>query len=83
MSKQRGPGWLFHLAAGATAVFVLTVLAMVATMFGDPAAPLNVWLNRHGGQLLTTEVVLIVISAVCAMARDQWRSARDRVSSRE
>jgi hypothetical protein len=75
--RRRGPGVLFHAAAGATALFVLTVLVMIATLFGDPEAPFNDWLNRYGTMLLIGEVALIAITACAAMAWDQRATRRD------
>lgn len=77
MPARRGPGLLFHLAAGATTVFIITVLALVATLFADPKAPVNIWLNNHGGTLLGVEVVAIAIFGVAAMARDQAQQRRE------
>jgi hypothetical protein len=81
--RKRGPGLLFHATAGATTLFIVTVLAMIATVFADPAAPLNVWLNRYGAVLLGVEVVLIVLSSLAAMAWDQRQTAREKNESRE
>lgn len=75
--KTRGPGLLFHLAAFATAVFILTVLALVATLFADPEAPVNVWLNTHGTTLLLAEVAAIAVLGMAAMGRDQWVQRRE------
>jgi hypothetical protein len=83
-SPRRGPGLLFHLAAGATVVFIVTVLAVVATLFADPEAPINVWLNAHAGTLLLAEVVAIAVLGLVAMGRDQWlqrRQERDGIDS--
>jgi hypothetical protein len=75
--RQRRPGPLFHIAAIATAVFVLTVLTMIATVFANPAAPVNQWLNQYGAGLLAGEVALIAVSGCAAMARDQRTTKRD------
>jgi hypothetical protein len=74
--RRRGPGFLFHAAAGATALFVLTVLVMIATVFGDAEAPFNAWLNRYGTLLLTGEVALVALTAGAAIAWDQRASRR-------
>ena len=76
MARRRGPGFLFHLAAGAATLFVLTVLAMIAGL-AEPAAPLNRWLNRHGIALIVAEVGLIAVSACAAMWRDQQTTLQD------
>ncbi|MDX1970031.1 MAG: hypothetical protein SFV23_22850 [Planctomycetaceae bacterium] len=66
------PGVLFHLAAASAISFIVTVLALVATVFADPQAPVNIWLNRHGSTILGSEVALIVVCGLGAMARDEW-----------
>lgn len=75
------PGALFHLAAAGAISFIITVLALVATVFADPQAPVNIWLNRHGTAILGSEVALIVICGLGAMARDEWlqRGAESRL----
>ena len=44
---------LFMLTAVATTAFVITILAMVAMLLGDPDAPVNVWFNNHGATVMT------------------------------
>ena len=75
--QPRSPGLLFHVAAGATALFVLTVLVMIVTVFAEPASPLNKWLNRYGIVLLLGEVAAIAISGCAAMARDKRSKPHD------
>lgn len=70
------PGSWFQLAALSAAVFVVTVLALIATVFADPRAPVNQWLNTHAGKLLFGEVVAIVVFGVGAMWRDQASRAK-------
>lgn len=67
----RGPGRLFQLTAVATTVFVVSVLAMVATLFGDPEAPVNLWINQHMGTVLLIEIAAIALFGFAAMAWDQ------------
>jgi hypothetical protein len=76
MMAARGPGRLFQLTAFATTVFVISVLAMVATLFGDPEAPVNVWINRHMATVLLAEIVAIAVFGFAAMAWDQWTTPR-------
>jgi len=69
---------LFHCAAGATTVFIITVLALVATLFADPEAPVNIWLNNNAAWMLGVEVVLIAVFGIAAMARDQAITAAEQ-----
>lgn len=80
-ASRRGPGVLFHATAAATGLFVVSVLAMVATLFGDPAAPVNQWINAHGAILLVGEVIAIAVLGVAAMANDQWTNSRKTAPS--
>ncbi len=73
---RHGPGLLFHLAAAATVSFIVTVLALVATLFADPIAPVNIWLNKHAAPLLGVEVLLIFVFGMSAMVQDQWLQGR-------
>ncbi len=70
-SEHQPPGLLFRLAAGAALLFVITILALIATLFADPAAPVNQWLNLWGSLLLILEVAAIFGFGLGAMFRDQ------------
>ncbi len=61
---------LFMLTAAATTAFVITILAMVAMLLGDPDAPVNVWFNNHGATVMTVEVIAIAGFGLSAMIAD-------------
>jgi hypothetical protein len=65
---------LFQLTALAATVFIITILALVATLIGDPAAPINDWFNRNGTTLLIVEVVSIIVFGLAAMTADRQES---------
>lgn len=65
---------LFRLVAAAGALFVLTVLALVAVPFGDQNAPVARWLNGYGGRLIVGEVALILGLGLLAMWVDRRRT---------
>lgn len=67
---------LFQLTAVVTTLFVITILAMVAMMLGDPKAPINVWFNRQGTMVLLVEVAAIVILGLAAMNADSRETKR-------
>lgn len=77
-TTRRGPGVLFHLTAGVTALFIITILAMVATLFGDPAAPINQWLNDNGTVLLGGEIAAIAVLGTAAMVQDSRLTRQER-----
>lgn len=69
---------LFRLTAFAATGFVITILAMVAMLLGDPFSPANAWFNQHGATLLMLEVVAIVFLGVAAMTADRRETLRSR-----
>jgi uncharacterized membrane protein YccC len=66
----------FRLAVAAGAVFVITIFALVATMFGDPDAPPNRFLDRHGGTLIAVEVAVTLSLGWLAMRVDRRQIVR-------
>ena len=72
---------LFHLAAFATTVFIITILAMVAMLMGDPVAPANLWFNEHGSTVLIVEVSAIVLLGLAAMTADRRETLRAQQST--
>ena len=67
---------LFRLVVPVCAVFILIILAMIASIFGDSRAPVTRWLDRHGGTLLTVTFVATMVLAVLAMTVDRIRTLR-------
>jgi len=67
---------LFQLTAIVTVVFIITILAMVAMLVGDPNAPANLWFNRNGASVLTIEVIGIGIAGMAAMIADRRETLR-------
>ena len=61
----------FALAAFSTALFVVTILALVAAMLGDPRAPINRFLEAYGGGVIAVEVPAILITGFLALALDR------------
>lgn len=70
-AERERPNLLFRLAAASAVVFVLTVLAMLAAVFGDPAAPPARFLDQYGGRLIIAEVVVTLLLGVAAMTVDR------------
>lgn len=68
---------LFLLTAAVTTVFIVTILAMVAMLVGDPHAPINVWFNVHGATVMTIEVVAIGVVGMSAMIADRRETVRE------
>ena len=71
---QTRPSLLFRLVIPATVIFILTILALIASLFGDPRAPVSQWLETHGNDLLIWELITVLALALLAMTIDRWRS---------
>jgi len=71
---QTKPSLLFRLVIPATVVFILTILALIASLFGDPRAPVSQWLEAHGDELLLWEFVIVLAAGLLAMIVDRWRT---------
>ncbi len=67
---------LFRLIVPACAVFILTILAMIASVFGNPDAPVTKWLDRNVGTILTVEFVAVISLSIMAMFVDRIRTLR-------
>lgn len=72
------PQALFLLTAVGTTVFVITILAMVAMLLGDPEAPINVWFNQHGASVMTFEVLAIGAFGTSAILFDRREIQREQ-----
>lgn len=68
-SRRRNP--FFALAALSSAVFIITILSLVASVFGDSRAPLARLLDRYAGRLIAAEVVAILITGFLALFVDR------------
>jgi hypothetical protein len=77
------PNLFFRLTTFAGAAFVITVLALVATMFGDPQAPPARFLNAHGTTVILWEVAAILVLGLAAMTLDRRQTLRQMRERRE
>lgn len=77
---MRGPGskpsLLFKLVIPATAIFVITILSLIAIVFSDPRAPVAQWLNQHGNTMLLIEFVVVIILSLLAMTVDRIQTLK-------
>ena len=67
---------LFQLTAVATTAFIVTILALVSMLLGNPKAPANVWFDQHGAVVMTVEVLTIGILGFAAMFVDRLETLR-------
>ena len=70
------PNLFFRLTTFAGAVFVITILSLVASVFGDPQAPPARFLNAHGTTLILWQVGVILVLGLVAMAVDRRQMLR-------
>ncbi len=82
---MRGPGaptsLLFKLIVPATAVFIVTVMSLIAAVFSDQRAPVAQFLNQHGSRLLIAEFVAVLGLSFLAMAVDRIQTIRHSQNS--
>ncbi|WP_166826127.1 hypothetical protein [Thalassoroseus pseudoceratinae] len=77
-SQSHHLNFFFRLAVVVATVFVVTILAFVAAIFGDPTSPAIRIINHYGGQMILWEVVALLVVVVLAMVVDQWRNRKPR-----
>lgn len=62
-------------------MFIVTILALVASLLGDPRAPLAQLLDRHAGWLLIAEVVATLATGFLALVVDRRQTlAKDKAT---
>ena len=70
------PGLLFQLVIPATAIFIITILSLIAVLFSDERAPLAQWLNGNGNRLLIAELIVVIVLSLLAMTVDRIQTLR-------
>jgi hypothetical protein len=71
----------FPLAAFCSVLFIITILALVASVFGDPRAPLARVLDQYAGRLIGGEVAAILLTGFLALFIDRRQTLRSRNDS--
>ena len=75
---------LFKLIVPATAIFIVTIMSLIAVVFSDQRAPMARFLNKHGTRLLVIEFTAVMGLSFLAMTVDRIRTLRElRNSSKE
>lgn len=79
-----GVNVFFRIAAGLVLLFVVTIFALIAVLFGDPAAPVAKLLDQIGMPLIIGEMFAILVVGVFAMTFDRiGRTATVQIKSQE
>jgi hypothetical protein len=73
--RPRNP--FFQLAVFCSGLFIVTILALLASVFGDPQAPLARLLDRFAGRLIAGEVAAILLTGFLALSVDRRQALRD------
>ncbi len=77
--RSRNP--FFPLAVVFSALFIITILAIFASVFGDERAPLARLLDQYAGRLIGGEVVAILVTGFLALLIDRRQTLRSRNDS--
>jgi hypothetical protein len=75
-SAPRNP--FFPLAAFFSAVFIITILALVASVFGNERAPLARLFDEYAGRLIAGEVAAILLTGFLALFVDRRQTLRSQ-----
>lgn len=78
---DRGLNVFFRLTVVAASIFVVTILASLSTLFGDPLSPVNVFLEQRATSLLISEVAIILTLALLALIVDRRQALKHRANS--
>ena len=82
-SSWRNSNLLFWLLIPLGGLFILTVLAMVATLFSDPRTPAARFFERYGEGLVASETLLVLVTGLLAIVLDRCRTLRYQHSDRQ
>ena len=82
-SNLRDPRLFFQLLIPSGGLFILTVLAMVATLFSDPRTPTARFFDSYGSALIAGETLLVLVTGLLAMILDCRRTLRNQHSDRQ
>lgn len=69
--QKKPPNIFFRLTAITTTIFIITILGLTATIFGDPAAPIQQFFNQYGGLLIAIEAAISLFTGLLALAIDR------------
>jgi hypothetical protein len=73
--RPRNP--FFPLAVVCSGLFIVTILALLASVFGDPQAPLARLFDHLAGRLIAGEVAAILLTGFLALVVDRRQALRD------
>jgi hypothetical protein len=74
-TRPRNP--FFPLAVFCSGLFIVTILALLASVFGDETAPLARLIEAYWGRLMAGEVAAILLTGFLALVVDRRQALRD------
>lgn len=63
--------------AAVSVVFIVTILGLVSTLYGNPEAPVTKWLDENGGRLIGAEILAFVVVSAAALVVDRRQALRE------
>ena len=78
-AESRGPqhnNLFFRLLIPLCGLFVVTILALIASVFSTSASPVFLFLTEQGGTIITVEVTCILLAVAIAMVVDRVQYLR-------
>lgn len=82
-SNRRKSNPFFAMVLCSASIFVLTILAMVAALLGDPRAPMAKFLDAHAGRLIAAEVIVTLVVGLFALVVDRWQNRRGSTATQQ
>ncbi len=70
----------FRLVVVASAIFIMTIFALVAATFGGSASPASQFINAYAGTMFAVEVAVVLVLGLLALAVDRRQILRDQPS---
>jgi hypothetical protein len=74
-TPRRNP--FFPLAVFCCVLFIVTILALVASVFGDPQSPPARLIEAYWGRLMAGEIAAILLTGFLALVVDRRQALRD------
>lgn len=84
MTEKPAPLNIFYrLVLIASALFVITIFAMIANLMGDPEAPATSLIDRYSGLALFVEFIAVLVFGFLAMAVERREIVREQAKEEE
>ena len=68
----------FRLVIVASAIFIITIFALVAATFGGSESPASKFINAYAGTMFAVEVGVVLVLGLLALVVDRRQILRDQ-----